>query len=431
MNNFYIDDSDRNIVYTGVDWGAASGGGPGLEYNSTAHGTSHSGSRFAYTFRGTSISAFGTLGSISSGPVSPNGTFSIDNGETITFQTHPVNSNLYRQMYFQTEDMLDDVHTLVVTITSDIVIFWLDYLMVTPSTHISGRETKIVKIEDDDPKIQYNGNWSTTGSTSYDSKRLVHITNSPGSRASFSFFGTSIAVFGRLPNASTTASYPAVVFTLDDGNPTLLTTLPPIQFNTIYQVPVFQSPALPLGQHTLVIESHDNATEYCLDFIMFSQPANASGPTTSGGSDSNNSNNSNNKSGQASVGPIVGGAVGAGLGFLLFMALAFVLWHKRLSLRTVWKKNVPYAPDELTPFTGGLAALTLNRRDSAGHSRTTSNSVSPYYYPASPEYMSYPNANTKNRMVQGAPTTMTSASSRRLEPITIEPPPYDTHSGTT
>ncbi|PFH49397.1 hypothetical protein AMATHDRAFT_4914 [Amanita thiersii Skay4041] len=430
MDHIYIDDSNTNIVYTGVDWVSAGGDS---EYNKTSHGTSHSGSRFAYTFRGTSIGAFGTLGSISSGPVPPSGNFTIDNGPAVTFQTHPIDTNLYKQMFFQTPDMPDDVHTLVMTFSADKVIFWLDYLMVTPSVATQDPDSKLVKVEDDDSSIQYTGNW-TSGGTSFDSNRTVHSTRSPGSEATFSFFGTSVSVFGRLPNSTISSGYPAAVFTLDDGNPTAFTAVPPIQFNSIYQVPIFQSSSLSLGQHTLKVQSQDSTTDFSLDFILYTQPVNATATSLAGGALSTSatapsSTSTTSSGGRAPIGAIVGGSVGGGIGFLILVALAFLFWSRRSRKPAAPELDMYKAslPEGVTPFTGEFGG-----QPSLG--RVSTSAEVGQYYPASPQYGA--GLSTSNTGMPTMATMMQSSEKRRpgvqaqsaqlaeaQEPL---PPPYHT-----
>ncbi|KAF8630697.1 hypothetical protein AX17_005357 [Amanita inopinata Kibby_2008] len=126
MDLIFIDDSNPNIVYAG-NWFTGLGT---IEYNLTAHGSTSSGARATYTFKGTCISAYGTLGSSGSNTVFPNGTWSIDGSSPTTFQTQPTSVNQYRELYFQSLDLSDDGdHTLVLTFTADKATAWLDYLM--------------------------------------------------------------------------------------------------------------------------------------------------------------------------------------------------------------------------------------------------------------------------------------------------------------
>ncbi|KAF8630021.1 hypothetical protein AX17_005508 [Amanita inopinata Kibby_2008] len=162
--------------------------------------------------------------------------------------------------------------------------------------------------------------------------------------------GTSIIVFGRLPNITASPGDPAATFTIDDGNPTAFNTVPPVQRNTIYQVPIFQSPNLNLGQHTLQIESHDNNQNLWIDFIMYTQPTNltsipgSSGTSPGQGSPTTSPSAVGAGSGSTShVGTIAGGVVGGVGGFVLLLALAIWLWRRKASSQKA-------AQSEFSPF---------------------------------------------------------------------------------
>ncbi|PFH49426.1 hypothetical protein AMATHDRAFT_4940 [Amanita thiersii Skay4041] len=391
MDYIFIDDRDNNIMYAGGDWIAGFKQGIS-EYKRTVHSTNHSGSRLAYAFRGTSISAFGTLGNLSNSSVPPSGNFIIDNSPAVSFQTHPVDTTLYRQMFFQSPDLSDGLHTLLMTVSSDQVTFWLDYLMVTPSVGIR-QDPTLVKVEDDDPKVQYTGNW-TTGGTLFDSNRTIHSTSSIGSEVTFSFFGSSITVFGRLPNTTVSAGYPAAVFIIDDENPATLIAIPPVQEKTVYQVPIFQSPTLPPGQHTLKIQSQENVTDLSLDFFLYTQPSNVTATSSTGGSVATGSGSSSPTSitGQVSAGAIAGGAIGGGLGLLILVSLAFLFWYKwsrsRTSDTSKLDSYTANLPEGVTPFTSELGG-----QHSVPAGAVPTAAVVTRYFPASPQYVGGSNAN--------------------------------------
>ncbi|KAF8329271.1 hypothetical protein F5887DRAFT_1184112 [Amanita rubescens] len=316
MNDIFIDDSDPNIVYSSA-WLTGLGT---YEFNKTAHRTVTAGSSVIYTFKGASISAYGTIGVLPTNVTNPpNGTWSIDGSSPTSFQVEVTNTNLYRQLYFQTPNIPDDGdHTLTLTFnTENNVIVWFDYFMITPSSQLSYNGDVLVKVDDTDPTVQYTGNWSEEG-TSFDFNNTAHVANSPTSKVNFSFYGTAISVFGVLPNLTDSPNQPSATFTLDNGTPIVFNTVPPDQSLAIHQVPIFQSFNLTLDNHQLQIEAHDNNATLRLDFFMYEQPANTT--STTGPSHSSHSVKS---------GAIAGGVVGGIVVVLFGIALLIWLWRRR------------------------------------------------------------------------------------------------------
>ncbi|KAG6865236.1 hypothetical protein C0991_004178, partial [Blastosporella zonata] len=151
-----IDDADPRIVYTGF-WERA---GIFAEYKSTTHGTSSSGAQATFIFNGTlrlpceipkstmkvpipgpSISVFGTIGHENNNgdPLfAPTTTYRLDGGTAVNFTHTPKRGVLYRQPFFQAQDLEEGIgkeHTLVIENTvSGKNMVWLDYLQLVSST---------------------------------------------------------------------------------------------------------------------------------------------------------------------------------------------------------------------------------------------------------------------------------------------------------
>ncbi|KAF8624257.1 hypothetical protein AX15_005962 [Amanita polypyramis BW_CC] len=234
--------------------------------------------------------------------------------------------------------------------TENTTIIWFDYLMMTPSTQISDGVNKLVRVDDTDPSILYTGSWNE-GGTSFDSNKTAHLATSSGSQAVLSFYGTSVAVFGRLQNVTASPESSTATFTLDSNAPVVFDTVPPSQSNTIYQVPIFQSFNLSLDHHQLQITAHDNSSNLWLDFIMYEQPL--SSTTTSGTGQPTSSTSSRSSNYNAIVGPAVGGTIGGVVGFILIMAI--VVWFRRR------RNSANLALNEFTPY---LAVESNNTRGS-------------------------------------------------------------------
>ncbi|PFH48040.1 hypothetical protein AMATHDRAFT_6166 [Amanita thiersii Skay4041] len=352
MDQIVIDDTNTNIVYSG-NWFSA---GSTSELNSTTHGTTTGGTRATVIFKGmfgidgfyfsflssahagrvltgSYISCFGTIGSAGSNPVFPNATFAIDGGTPVVFQSVPQpTNNLYKQLFYQSGPLTDDQHTLALTFTADKANFWLDYFTTTPSTKTTSQNMRLVKVDDNDSIVQYSGTW-TRDDAPNDFQSSSHLTQTSGSQASLTFFGTSIAAFGRVQNTTQGTDLPAATFSIDNGDPVAYNPVSPNQNSTLYQVLVYRSPELSLGQHTLTLQARDN-NPLLIDFFMYAQPDNLPSSVaggvgvTSTGSATNTASPSNNGS-DVPVGAIVGGVVAGVLGVLVLAIVAFWLWRKK------------------------------------------------------------------------------------------------------
>ncbi|PFH48133.1 hypothetical protein AMATHDRAFT_66132 [Amanita thiersii Skay4041] len=357
MDHLIIDDVDPNIVYS-PGWVTA---GSSSEFNNTVHGTQTAGARVTYTFRGSFISVFGTLGS-DQDSVIPNATFSVDYSAPLPILGKPTGSNQYKHVYFQSGQLTDDEHTLSLTPTAQGALLWVDFFLVTPSTNRTTKQgTKLVKVDDNDSIVEYSGNWTKDAHPS-DFQSTTHFSQGSGSSASFSYFGTSVTVYGRVANTSTSQSLPAAVFTVDDGVPTAFNPITPPQESTLFQVPLYRSPDLPLGPHTVKVQSRDNLPVY-LDFFMFEQPANlpstvvnVPGPTTSATTPTNSG--SSGGGGTASVGAVVGGVIAGIIAILAMMFLAFWIWRRK-AMKSRRKMSV-YLDQELPPRPLTMEQYTIN-----------------------------------------------------------------------
>ncbi|KAG6833406.1 hypothetical protein H0H87_007391 [Tephrocybe sp. NHM501043] len=129
-----IDDASPRIVYTGF-WERA---GRFEEYKATTHGTSGAGARATFTFNGSSIAVFGTIGRENNNgdPLfAPITTYSLDGGVAVPFTHTPNYGIVFRQMFFQAQDLEEKEHTLVIENTvSGKNMVWLDYLQLVSNT---------------------------------------------------------------------------------------------------------------------------------------------------------------------------------------------------------------------------------------------------------------------------------------------------------
>ncbi|TFK35234.1 hypothetical protein BDQ12DRAFT_322443 [Crucibulum laeve] len=122
MSIVRVDDTDSAFVYTG-SWQRADGTN---EFLGGAHGSRWQGGTADYTFTGTSIAVFGTLGNNSTTDITS--TYSIDGTRAGTFVQPHNGSTSYRQQMFRSGQLSSGEHTLHVRLDSQDAWYWLDYV---------------------------------------------------------------------------------------------------------------------------------------------------------------------------------------------------------------------------------------------------------------------------------------------------------------
>ncbi|KAI0789777.1 hypothetical protein C8Q75DRAFT_806929 [Abortiporus biennis] len=129
-----VDDRDPNIGYTG-DW--LLGGNPTEELDGTTHAATSNGSTITYSFKGTSITFFGTItGSPSPGSIPSTSSFSLDGSSAVLVTVPQPIDTVYRHAFYVSPKLEDGEHTLIVTAintdTDDMM--WFDYFEYLPSS---------------------------------------------------------------------------------------------------------------------------------------------------------------------------------------------------------------------------------------------------------------------------------------------------------
>ncbi|KAF8064364.1 hypothetical protein FPV67DRAFT_1451557 [Lyophyllum atratum] len=126
-----VDDQSPRVRYTG-NWETA--GNP-QEFQGSTHGTKAAGAQAAFTFKGLSVSVYGTIEHGGDGPSgAPTSSYSIDGSTPASFVGTPPGANIaYKQQYFQSARLdPSKEHTLVITcIGTGGNTFWLDFIEVT------------------------------------------------------------------------------------------------------------------------------------------------------------------------------------------------------------------------------------------------------------------------------------------------------------
>lgn len=123
-------------------------------------------------------------------------------------------------------------------------------------------------VDDRDPRFTYSSGWLLGGGVESEFRSTSHGSIVSGSTAVFTFYGTSVILYGTVsPNGPTFSSY-----SIDNG--TAFQYTPPIPLNTIYQQPLYRSSSLKAGEHTLTVTVEKTQTSmFWIDYaLIFTDP---------------------------------------------------------------------------------------------------------------------------------------------------------------
>jgi hypothetical protein len=201
-----IDDTDREVQYTGEGWFQDNGGMDGVgnfgpTYKRTQHGTIASGS-VSYTFQGeqilsniliskistsisgSSVAAFGTTNvtRMPTGAFNPSWECFVDQNSLQTSEASQIENNALLCAQLKLADGLHEL-TIKTTVTAGGT-FWLDSIRYTPSPGLS-LEAATLLVPNSDPDLHYDSNWHDTAGT-------ASFTQTPDSTVTFSFIGMFI-----------------------------------------------------------------------------------------------------------------------------------------------------------------------------------------------------------------------------------------------
>lgn len=80
---------------------------------------------------GTSVSVYGTVPVTSSDPLVPESTYKLDSASAVTYTSPSVKTEQYHQLFFQSPELSNEQHTLVITTVKPNTPFLLDYFAYT------------------------------------------------------------------------------------------------------------------------------------------------------------------------------------------------------------------------------------------------------------------------------------------------------------
>ncbi|KAJ6457570.1 hypothetical protein DFH09DRAFT_1232789 [Mycena vulgaris] len=196
MNVVIVDDSDPLIRYAG-SW---SGAGSNVEFNKTTKVSRVQGSTATFSFVGTSIVVYGSVGPSDLNSPLPSMSFSVDGSVIGSYTAPDLTSSIHHEALWASPTMKTGSHTLVITQTAaqaGAVIF-LDYIQYnTTSTDVEGAYF----IDDRDPRVTYTPRWRPFGSDN-DFQHTSQESTLPGDSFSLAFEGTSVSYYGGLSGPS-------------------------------------------------------------------------------------------------------------------------------------------------------------------------------------------------------------------------------------
>ncbi|KAJ7441116.1 hypothetical protein FB451DRAFT_1299070 [Mycena latifolia] len=309
MNVAIVDDRDADIQYAST-WNDA---GSAVEFNGTTKWSPLQGSTASFTFVGTSIIVYGTVGANSP---ETSLSFAVDGsirGSYISPTGLP--SAIHHAPLWTSPMITNGSHTLVITQQTAVQtggVIFLDYIQYnTTSTDVGS-----YFFDDRDPRILYTPPWRPFGSDA-DFQHTSQESSAPGDSFSLEFEGTSISYYGGLTSSDDGLLIASIV--LDGGSPMPFTapSNPPAPQNNL----IFTSGTLAPGNHSLVVTSESTATIWT-DYFLVTPDTGTSAPSSVSSPSGTLSNNA------VPVGAIVGGIL-SGAVIIALVALAIFLYKRR------------------------------------------------------------------------------------------------------
>ncbi|KAJ7485847.1 hypothetical protein FB451DRAFT_1432832 [Mycena latifolia] len=259
-----VDDRDDQVKYNG-DWGRE---GSSNEYLSTTSGASTQGHTVSFTFVGTSVGVFGTVGPGSGATMD----FNIDQASFGSYTAPSVLPalGLSHQPFWASGPLADGSHTLSIALNStesETATLFLDYFLYESTSESTLGKTLFID-DNDAPTVGYSSGWSLVNANGY-FKQTAHTSRSAGASLSLTFAGSVISVHGPIFFGANGESFNASV-AIDGGSPVPIQTQPQQSQagTTTLNMELFISPALAPGNHTIVITALDDSP-FGVDYFLF------------------------------------------------------------------------------------------------------------------------------------------------------------------
>jgi len=356
-----VDDQDPAVVYNpSTGWTAK---GHPEEYNQTDTVSTTPGNTATFSFEGSSISVYATVGPSKGQGASMS--FSLDEVPQTPF-TAPgsTTSTTHHQLLWASGPLSESSHTLVITQNSQEEQIFLDYFLYN-TTSTSG---KSLFIDDSDLGVNYSTGWETQGSEEY-FQQVARTCQGDQCSLSLTFEGDSFSIFGDvLPGDSVPGNTFNSSVVIDGGAPLPITqpVQPAATAAPVYNIQLFNAQQLGDGSHTATFNTHSSDGFLVDYFLVTTEPdgtsastsastvpsASISIPPSAGTSAPGDSPGQVSRIGGTSkpfpIAAAVGGVVG-GLAILVIILVSALLWRRR-SRRFARPSSVhgslhPYLPE--------------------------------------------------------------------------------------
>jgi hypothetical protein len=252
---------------------------------------------------------------------------------------------LYMARFYESPVLEYGTHTLQVTVDRTYTAYKgyiFDFLTVGVKEE---DPASLIIVDENDPAVEYSGQWALEGSEKYEYQGTTHKSNSTGNAAIFKFNGTTIDVYGTI-NGTLDQTTALVSFQLDGGSTRYFLPID-TQSRLRPKWRMFSTSALSAGEHTLRIESL-TPDAFWLDYFIYTPLYITNSPSVSSIPSSSSSTPSTPSSSQP-LAPIIGGAIG-GFAFavLIFGLIALFCYRRRRKQTTEPTKNEsqPEGPGE-------------------------------------------------------------------------------------
>ncbi|KAF5378462.1 hypothetical protein D9615_007068 [Tricholomella constricta] len=318
---------------------------------------------FTVTFEGISIAIFGSAKNQLA--------LSLDEGEKTIL--HVLKNSSVHELY-RSPTLQSGTHHVTLYNPSHSIV-WFYYALVTPGNDTQVSDKRLV-VDDNDPSIEYEGNWATSNtvisSTTGDFHPFGGTTHDAqiGASAKFYFTGTSVFVYG--PSKSGLQA----TFSLD-GDPRAVASIDAQLWTSLW----YSVDGLDPGNHTLtmqMIKQGRHGELFSLDYIMYTPSFHSLATKPEPLLRSSSSSSSSVSTSTSTMTPHAGhtptrhsAIIGAVLGAIAVILLAGFIWWKCVS-KSIVPKLIPFPSTEQrtgTTYGNGTAEkLTMRSRPMADQS---------------------------------------------------------------
>ncbi|KAJ6544678.1 hypothetical protein DFH09DRAFT_1173089 [Mycena vulgaris] len=323
--NVIVDDRDTRIQYT-PPGGWTSGGTP-AEYMMTTSTSKLEGATAIFTFEGTSVGVYGTVGPGNGSSMA----FSIDGSSVGYYAAPAVNAPIYHEAFWSSEALPNGTHTLIIIQTSSTqsYIIFLDYFIYTTTALTA--ETKLFIDDDDNTHVEYSPGWDALNLDQC-FHHTTHACQSDRCWVSVTFEGTFVSLTGPIQFGPDGKGFNASAV-IDVGSPVFIANFIQQPRTTTYNNELFSS-SVPPGNHTIVITVFDGQPFY-LDYLLVGVGSTAATstiatPTASASIFPSATDSPPLENPPALTSPHLAAAVGGAAGALAMLAmLAVLMWRRK------------------------------------------------------------------------------------------------------